>query len=221
LLEALKPVILTKDFNPVEFKAWVKRFRSYYNTGKMDNLAIVDQQALWRVWVDPNLEVKISSFVDDRTPIFGPDSCIELLEQEFAESYPLATRRSDYFHGMQKKGQRFSEHAAKLLRVAQEADLAALTIDDLHCFTYISTCSDKKLRDKFLKVETPTLLEFNRIVKNYERVTNANSAMDDQEGANSQVKQVKQNKREQRTSRTSLPHEIMESRSGQSRKGKH
>ena len=101
LVDALKPNTLTKDFNPVEFKAWSKRFRAYYATAGMENLNVQIQQSLWRALIDPNLDVKVATMITDRTPIFGNGGCMALLEQEFAEAYPLATRRADYFHRKQ------------------------------------------------------------------------------------------------------------------------
>ena len=76
------------------------------------------------------------------------------------------------------------------MKIAAEADLTALTTDELHCFRYTSSCSDKKLRDKLLKIEDPTLQELNRAIRIYERVNATNSALDD-EKHNAQVKQIK------------------------------
>ena len=197
LADALKPGVLTADFNPVEFKSWSTKFRSYYRTGRMNLLEVEDQQALWRVCIDPNLEIKMAPFIAPDTPIFGNGGCMDMLTQEFEENYPLDTRRSDYFTKRQKEGQKFSVHAAEIMKLAAEADLAALTVDELHCFRYISSCTDKKLRDKLLKVEKPTLNELNRVVKTYERVNATCSALDGgrQTYNQAQVKQVK-NKQE-------------------------
>ena len=192
LADALKPGILTADFNPVEFKSWLTKFRSYYRTGRMNLLEIEDQQAIWRVCIDPNLEIKIAPFIAPDTEIFGAESCMALLTQEFEDSYPLDTRRSDYFTKRQREGQKFSIHAAEMMKMAAEADLASLTVDELHCFRYISSCQDKKLRDKMLKVEKPTLTELNKVIKTYERVNATCTALDEgqQAHSSSKVKQV-------------------------------
>ena len=158
LMETLKPPVLTKDFTPIEYKSWVKKFRAYYSTGKVDKLDMLDQQAVWRICIDPNLEERIGDLISDRTPIFGAGSIMEYLDDEFNAKYPLTTRRADYFRLVQKEGQAFSDHMAKLLRISREADLGALGLDDLHCFRLISSVTDKKLREKFLKLENPTCL---------------------------------------------------------------
>ena len=64
----------------------------------MDTLDLEDQQALWKICIDPNLEIKIKSMYNRTTPIFGPGSCMELLTEEFEENYPLESRRAEYFN---------------------------------------------------------------------------------------------------------------------------
>ena len=68
----LKLTVLNEDFNLVEFKAWSMNFQSYYRAGHMDTLQLEDQQALWKICIDPNLEIKIKALYDHTTPIFGP-----------------------------------------------------------------------------------------------------------------------------------------------------
>ena len=191
LMETLKPPVLTKDFNPVEFKSWVKKFKAYYSTGKVEQMKCVDQQAIWRICIDPDLEEKISDQMTDDTPIFGIGGVMELLSDEFETKYPLTTRRADYFRLTQKEDQQFSDHMAKLLRIAREADLADLSVEDLHCFRLISSVTDKKLREKFLKLEEPTLPELVKVVKAYERVQATCNALDG-EDPQSTVKKVSQ-----------------------------
>ena len=70
---------------------------------------------------------------------------------------------------------------AKLMRVGREAQLATLDVDGLHCFRLISSVSDKKLREKFLKLENPTLADLTRIIRAYERVQASADARDDSE----------------------------------------
>ena len=181
LMEGLKPPILTKDFTPVEYKSWVRKFRSYFNTGRVDRLQVEDQQSVWRICVDPHIEERIADQMTDTTPVFGVGGVMDMLDEDFQTKYPLTTRRADYFRLQQKEGQPFSEHMAKLLRIAKEAELAALTVDDLHCFRLISSVTDKKLREKFLKLETPTLADLTKAVRAYERVQATCDALDEED----------------------------------------
>ena len=63
------------------------------------------------------------------------------------------------------------------------------SLKSLHCFSYIRSCTDKKLREKLLRIETLSLTESNLVVKTYERI-NATSAVLD-EGDAIQVRQIK------------------------------
>jgi len=185
IADTIKPAILESGNTPVEFKAWCRRFDAYYMAA---NLGDMDVQTLWRALIDPNIVVQIESQIGDRTPVYGNVSCMQLLKDEFEESYPVTTRRVDFFEKKQAAGQKFSEHAAALLQVGNEANLPGLSVEELQCFQFIRSCTDEKLRDEFLKVDRPTLREFNRVIKNYERRQATSSALDDKKVL---VKQVK------------------------------
>ena len=60
----------------------------------METLATADQQAIWRICVDPHLEEKILDLISDRTPIFGTGSIMGRLDKEFESRYPLTTHRA-------------------------------------------------------------------------------------------------------------------------------
>ena len=90
IVEVLKLAVLTKDFNPVEFRSWKTKFRSYYYASRLDLLALEDQQAMWRICVDPNMETRIADNITPTTTIFGQDSCMQLLTEDFDSKYPLA-----------------------------------------------------------------------------------------------------------------------------------
>ena len=184
--ESLKPFKLTTDHNPIEFRSWCNQFKSFFNTSRLDLIQPADQQAYLRICIEPTLEARIAEKIDDQTEMFGNNSCIEFIEEEFAAKYPLATRRDDYFK-LKQGDSIFSDFSAKLMTLAKEADIESLTTEDVHVHRYISGASDKKLREKFLKLEKPTLEECNRIVRAHERANYSATALDDQ----NKVKQIK------------------------------
>ena len=167
--DSLKPSKLLPDNTPAEFRSWTAQFRSFYNTSRLDLFDLEDQHSFFRICLDSALVDKITPDLDAAMPIFGAGSCIELLTAEFEEKYPLATRRFDYFSLSHDTGQQFSDFSSKLRRLAREADLTRLPVDQLHVFRYITACSDDKLRDKFLEHDSPTLADLDRIVRSYER----------------------------------------------------
>ena len=185
--ESLKPFLLTRDHNPIEFRTWCLQFRSFYNASHLELLDVVDQQAYFRINIQPILADKVFDEADDNTPIFGAYSCMNLLNDEFAARYPLATRRFEYFQLSPQPGQLFSDFLSKLLKHGKEADLAKLEVEDLHCYRCITACPDAKLRDKFLRVDNPTIKEFEAIIRTYEKSSATSKVIDD----STSVKQVK------------------------------
>ena len=153
----------------------------------MGDLEIEDQQAYIKICIDPHLLDKISEGIQANTPIFGDDGIITLVKDEFETKYPLTTRRADYFKLEHTEGQPMSAFYSKMMKMAKEAELGGLTIDDIHVYRIISTCKDKKLREEFLKLDVPTLAELNRIIKAYERRNYSAEAFDKQDNA---VKQL-------------------------------
>ena len=186
--DSLKPFKLTQENNPVELRNWLKQFRAFYTTSRLDTLDVENQQAYFRICIDAALEEKLFPLIDTNTPIFGNGGCLELIEDEFAKSYPLVKRRNEYYGLKHESGQKFSEFASKLLRLGAEADLGNLGIDDMHVFRYMQACSDTKLRDKFLELTDPTLQRLNAIVAAYESAKATSSAFDSKNYAVNQVR---------------------------------
>ena len=87
--EALKPFLLTRDHTPVEMRSWVNKFKAFYSTSLLDKCTIQEQQAYFKICIDPSLEARISDQIQENTPIFGDDGCLSLIEEEFRQKYPL------------------------------------------------------------------------------------------------------------------------------------
>ena len=112
--------------------------------------------------------------------MFGDNgSCMAFLQNEFDARYPLAVRRFEYFHLQHKEAQLFSDFASTLIKQGKETDLEKIKVEDLHCYHYITACNDAKLREKLLRVNNPTLLELDTIVRTYEKATTTSKAIDE------------------------------------------
>lgn len=189
--DSLKPFQLTLEHTPVELRAWTKQFRAFYSTSGLDKCTIPEQQAYLRVCIHANLEARLQDQVDEHTAIFGDDGYISLIEKEFLSKYPIFARRLDFFRFQQATNQPFTEFATKLRAKGDEADLAALTTEQLYIFRYIGGCSDHKLKEKFLKVETPSLLEMDRIARAYEVANLTMKAIEQPTKANKTYQKMK------------------------------
>ena len=130
-----------------------------------------EQQSYFRMVVYAHLMDKLDTQIQEDTPIFGTDTevtCMKLLEEEFLLRYPLLSRRVDFFGTKQTKGQLFSNWAAKLKSLGEEADLYQMTTEDLHIMRYLTGVVDEKLRTEFLKEAKPTPKLLDKIVHQYE-----------------------------------------------------
>ena len=121
--------------------------------------------------MDVYLESKLSSEMQEDTPIFGTDlqvSCMQLQENEFLLHYPLLTSQMDFFESKQTKGPAFRVWAFKLRALGNEADLSGMNIEDLYIMRYLKGRCDEKLSEKFLKEPKPLLKFFDRIAHQHE-----------------------------------------------------
>jgi hypothetical protein len=116
-----------------------------------------EQQGYFYVCIDIDLEGRIKPRISPTTPIFGEDSCVSLLEEEFNSKYPLFARRLDFFKYTQARGQAFSDYVAKLQAKGNESDLHQLGVEDLYVFKFLNGCSDPKLKEEFMRLKDPKL----------------------------------------------------------------
>ena len=65
----------------------------------------------------------MNDIVRSNTPVLpqddqSVDSCLELLEKEFLNTYPLVNRRHDFFTCRQATGQKLTDYLIKLVELA-------------------------------------------------------------------------------------------------------
>lgn len=178
-VDALKPAILSRDNTPAEFRSWAAKFAAYHAASNFQACTLPEQHAFLMVLLDLEMETRLQSLIDARTPIFtvvpagggaAPINCIGLLKEEFLQSYPVNARRYDFLSYKQKAGQPFTQFATLLRQKGDEADLAAMGVDDLYCLVYVLGCQDDKLKKKMLEIEHPTLVLFDALARTHERV---------------------------------------------------
>ena len=170
---ALKPKELTRDNTPIEFAAWIEQFRAYFVSSRMAQASLMEQQAYFKNCIGAYLLSRIQSKIQVNTPILpdpaGTDlSCIELLREEFLVQYPLFTRRLDFFQYKQASGQHFTDWETTLRKKGDEADLAALSVDDLYVMRYLTGITDSKLQVEFLKESNPDSKKLKDLAQTYE-----------------------------------------------------
>jgi len=168
---ALKPDRLNQDSTPIELKQWMNDFRVFYSASMLNLASIEEQHAFFYKGLDTTLKVLLQQKIQPNTPVFpvqgGIDSCYEYLEEHFRKNYPLVSRRLEFFRCTQNNAP-FDTYLAKLQQKGAEADLAALTVDQLYVFKLMSGCSDVKLQERLFKIENPTIPLIQREAAAYE-----------------------------------------------------
>ena len=173
--EVLKPAVLTLDYMPEEMRAWMTGFRAFYASSEFEKVGVAQQQAYLMVCLNPTLQNRLREEIEPDTPVI-PDranpnakSCLGLIEQEFVRKYPIFLRRLRFFKYDQKPGQLFSDYAAKLRKIGDEAELARVGPNELYIYRYFTGCKDDELLTKFLDLGICDLDRLREVYRIYEQ----------------------------------------------------
>ena len=154
---SLKPDVLAKNTNQLDFKLWANKFRSYHEANKMFEMSNISQQGHFKNVLDTYLTVAVEGKIKPDWPIYNPvnpeQSCMHVLEQEFLQLEPLFTRRCSYF-GMEKcpSGSDFTQWAQKVVMLGESADVKSMKPEDHTMQVLLRTCSDSKLKLKLMEL---------------------------------------------------------------------
>ncbi|CAB4045969.1 Hypothetical predicted protein, partial [Paramuricea clavata] len=163
--DSLKPSMLSKDASPTELKQWLEQYEAYYESNQMSKMTIKEQHSYFKMLLDSDLRTRMAAQTGPRTNIFGNESLIESLKEDFAMRYPLVTRRLDYFSRKQKNGEQFSDFLSKLKELGELADLDGITKEDILVFSSLSGTNNKELLDDLLKIEDASLKNIEKAAK--------------------------------------------------------
>ena len=67
--------------------------------------------------------------------------------------------------------QKYSIYAHEMDKKGDEANLAALTVDQIKVFRHMTSCGNKKLLDKMLELQNPTAADINDCILRFEAKT--------------------------------------------------
>ncbi len=175
--DTLKPPMLSLTQSPEEMRVWADKFKAFYLASQLDRVSLAEQQAYLFVCLDSHMAARIKDKARANTPIMedapGEESCLSLIEKEFEVKYPKFIWRLKFFQYRQSPGQLFSDYAAKLHKIGNEADLGSVRVEELYIYKYIGgTCNDK-LREKFLKEQNPTWEDMKTVYRTYKQTHGA------------------------------------------------
>ena len=183
----LKPQTLESDDKPSVLRQWKKAFTAYYKQHRMDLMSPDEQQLYFSHCLSKKLFSRIENDIKATTPILPvehkpdeeePPSCFKLLDEDFLRTYPLVKRRRDAFELKQQPGQKYSDMSVKLRELAVEGELQNLNFDSLLTYLHMVATNDPYLRNKFFRVEEPTLAKLSDIADAYESAEVGMSGLD-------------------------------------------
>lgn len=200
IVETLRPPTLAKGAKPHEFRSWSDRFKAFYTGSNMTAATIGEQHQYLIACLDTHLENYICSRKNPNTPIFevqpGDQDCImAFLDDEFKSAYPLNTRRYAFLTAKMASGQTWSDFTSEADNKGDEADLAALDIEALHCLVYIMGCTDEALQRHLMQVENPTRRNLRQAGRTYESLNNFNKTAKTQQVSSSSSAQKPKDKK--------------------------
>ena len=99
------------------------------------------------------------------------------MASEFDRRDPLFNRRHQFFTCNQTPGEKFSDFFTRLRIKGDTCDLPNLNVDQLYVLRCLQAVTDSKLRDRFLKLENPTLEDMQAAYRTHERASAAIAAL--------------------------------------------
>ena len=184
IVDALKPFILKADSPPSDLTNWLEKYKTYASASRFDLYAAAEQQNFFFGCMNLTLETKIREndhFRNDLPVLLAPGApdCLErILNEEFEIKHPLFNRRFKLFSMSQSHGQAFSDYFLKMQQLASECQLATLETESLLVFRILTSVSDKTLRDRFFKLDNPSLADLKTEFKAYEAGLSAARLLD-------------------------------------------
>ena len=169
VVSTLKPhLVLGTSHSSIQLFNWAEQFEQYYTSSKFGRASILEQHGYFRSCMDAALYERLRRKITTDMPIFGPDSCMALLNAEFLRLHPLFSRRMAFFRSVQPASQLFSEWGNTLELLAAEAQLDKMDVDDMISMRYIIGGTDQKLLDEMLRLKDPSLDDLKVVVDHYE-----------------------------------------------------
>ena len=169
----LKPEKLQKHFKPVQFAAWKRKLKVWFEASRFAKLHVSCQQEYLRGCVADSLMALIEPDVAADSPVFHDEdfdftevvAIVDLLDTEITSRNPIMSRRYGFFQSQMSRTQTFSQYLAHLRDIGNFCELESLTPNGIVIFIAITTmCSEyEDLLDDVLKLD-PSKLDLKTLI---------------------------------------------------------
>ena len=153
--DALKPFRLELDQTPAELRSWVERLKAYFESNELERATPREQNQYVKQCISTEIDANIDpdhneSAMTDDTGI------VALIAKLFTAKYSGFSRRLELATAKMKPGEAPMSYVGRMNKLYQEADLAAMTVDNYRVFFLLAGMDHKVLRTKILEMKDPT-----------------------------------------------------------------
>ena len=160
----LQPNKLQASMTVYQHQQWETQWLQYRQFSKFDTEPLEIQHSLLAANIEedliPLLKPKFRDSNDQLIPIVSTDpatrTCMKVIQEHWAQSFPIVTRRIKYFQSEPEAGKPLSHFLTELTRLSRESDAGSMTTEEVFCFLAISKCKDEKTLEKLLELKTVT-----------------------------------------------------------------
>ena len=168
---------LTKVNTSSEFRLWVATFWRFHDASNLKLQSVATQQGYLLQALSAELQEIVEQKLTPSMPLFGPAGCLDILEGEFRTLYLIFNRWVDFFQVVREQGENSEDFLHRLTKLADMADLGAMSQEELTPFRFIGACDDKRLRDKIFDLKRKDATAIRDTVAQYELQQKAEAAL--------------------------------------------
>ena len=176
--EGLKPEKLKLDYTPQEYRAWVAEIKTFFTASNLKYAETTVQRGYLRMCISSELVYRLQEHAEihEESPVMEYDdeeveelTCLEAIDNEFLDKYPLTSRRYEVMQLRQPRGTPMTEYCDKLAAMCKGADMLAIQPDELIATMMIIGCTDEEMKGELMKIENPTQKKVKEEAKAQER----------------------------------------------------
>ena len=149
----IKPIELTLDIKPNDFKSWVDNAKFYYRQCGIAEQEKEDQRNFFFTMVSADVKSRIQLDIVEET---GFNECIELVKNAFSERNPLITLRWRLMNMKQIKSELFLDYLARFTTTWYDAKFDTIDMKDLFSILVVNGITDETLKSKLSCLEELT-----------------------------------------------------------------
>ena len=181
----LQPSKLQASMTVYQHQQWETQWLQYRQFSKFDAEPLEIQHSLLAANIEedliPLLKPKFRDSNDQLIPIVSTDpaikTCMKAIQEHWAQSFPIVTRRIKYFQSEPEAGKPLSHFLTELTRLSRESDAGSMTTEEVFCFLAISKCKDEKTLEKLLELKTVTKASLEEKVLEVEQLQRTQGAI--------------------------------------------